>query len=357
MHALVTGGGGFLGRYIVEQLVARGDRVRSYSRNRYAELDALGVEQHRGDLQDPDSLRAACHGVDVVFHVAAVAGVWGPWRKYYGSNVDGTENVIAACRAAGVPRLVFTSSPSVVFDGQPHENADESLPYPERYLCHYPHTKALAEQAVLRANSADLATVSLRPHLIWGPRDPHLIPRIIERARSGRLRRIGDGSNRISISYVENVAHAHLLAADALRPGRPPAGEAYFINEPEPVRLWDFVAEVLQRAGAPPVTRSINAGAAYRVGAMLEAAYRVGGVSSEPPMTRFVALQLSRPHWYSIRKAERDFGYRPIIPIDEALTRMESDWLNPVEGGGTAISCESVEGAKRERGRESGAQK
>jgi nucleoside-diphosphate-sugar epimerase len=326
MHALVTGGGGFLGRYIVEQLVARGDRVRSFSRDQYPDLAALGVDQLRGDLRDAHAVRAACADVDVVFHVAAVAGVWGPWQHYYGSNTSGTEHVIAACRAAGVRRMVFTSSPSVVFDGSPHEGADESLKYPERYLCHYPHTKALAEQAVLRANDNSLATVALRPHLIWGPRDPHLIPRIIERARCGRLRRVGDGTNRISVSYVENVAQAHLLAADALQPGSTISGRAYFINEPEPVPLWDFLGEVLSRAGAPPVTRSLSAKTAYRLGATLEAVYAALRLSAEPPMTRFVALQLGQPHWYRIDAAARDFGYAPAVSMREGLDRMQAEW-------------------------------
>ncbi len=333
MHALVTGGGGFLGRYIVEQLLARGDRVRSFSRAQYPELAAMGVEQRAGDLQDLESVRSACAGVDVVFHVAALAGVWGPWRRYYGPNTVGTEHVIAGCRSAGVRRLVFTSSPSVVFDGRPHEGADESLPYAPRYLCHYPHTKALAEQAVLRANDESLSTAVLRPHLIWGPRDPHLIPRIIERARSGRLRRVGDGMNRISVSYVENVAHAHLQTADALGPDSPIAGRSYFINEPEPVRLWEFIGEVLARAGAPAISKSISARQAYRVGSALEGIYRVLRLPGEPPMTRFVARQLSQAHWYRIDAAERDFGYRPQVSIEEGLNRMQAATVRAPSGG------------------------
>jgi nucleoside-diphosphate-sugar epimerase len=325
MYALVTGGGGFLGRYIVEQLVARADRVRSYSRQRYPELSALGVDQRSGDLKDADALRAACDGIDTVFHVAAVAGVWGPWLHYYEPNTVGTQNVIEACRSAGVSRLVFTSSPSVVFDGRPHENADESLPYPPRYLCHYPHTKALAEQAALAANSAELATVCLRPHLIWGPRDPHLIPRIVERAARGRLRRVGDGSNRISVSYVENVAHAHLQACDALASGARIGGRSYFINEPDPVNLWDFLDDLLARAAIQPLTRAVSAKTAYRLGATLEAVYRLLRRSTEPPMTRFVALQLSTSHWYSVAAAQRDFGYRPLVEMQEGLNRMEAD--------------------------------
>lgn len=326
MHALVTGGGGFLGLYIVEQLVARGDKVRVLCRGRYPRLEELGVELVSGDVRDGNLIRRGCAGIDTVFHVAAVSGVWGPWEHYYGINTLGTENVIAGCRANDVPRLVYTSSPSVIYDGRDHCNANESLPYPTRYLCHYPHTKALAERAVLAANgTGGLSTVSLRPHLIWGPRDNHLIPRIIARARSGRLRRVGTGENLISISYVENAAHAHLLAGDRLTPGSPLAGQAYFINEPEPVNLWAWIEGLLDLAGLPRLRKSISPRAAFAVGAVLEAVYSLLHLSGEPPMTRFVSRQLSGSHYYDTSKATRDFGYRPIVSVSEGLRRLEPE--------------------------------
>lgn len=326
MKALVTGGGGFLGRYVVEQLVARGDSVRVFSRGRYPELDALGVETVQGDLRDVAQVRASCDGMETVFHVAGLPGVWGPWESFHEINTLGTEHVIAGCRAAGVSRLVYTSSPSVVYDGSPHENANESLTYPDSYLCHYPHSKAIAEAAVLAANGTDgLATVSLRPHLIWGPRDNHLIPRLIQRAAAGRLRRVGDGRNLISVSYVENSAHAHLLAADALTPDAPLAGQAYFINEPEPVNLWEWVDDLLIRAGLPKLKKSISANAAWRLGATLETVYGVLRLRGEPPMTRFVASQLSGSHYYDVSAARRDFGFEPMVSVEEGLRRMEPD--------------------------------
>ncbi len=326
MHALVTGGGGFLGLYIVEQLVARGDKVRVLCRGQYPRLEELGVDIVTGDVRDANLVSRCCAGIDTVFHVAAVSGVWGPWEHYYGINTLGTENVVAGCRANRVPRLVYTSSPSVIYDGRDHCNANESLPYPARYLCHYPHTKALAERAVLAANgTCGLTTVALRPHLIWGPRDNHLIPRIIARARSGRLRRVGNGKNLISISYVENAAHAHLLAADRLAPGSPPAGQAYFINEPEPVNLWAWIDGLLDLAGLPRLRKSISPRAAYAVGAVLEAVYSLLHLPGEPPMTRFVSLQLSGSHYYDTGKATRDVGYRPIVPVAEGLRRLEPE--------------------------------
>lgn len=326
MKALVTGGGGFLGLYIVEHLVARGDEVRVFCRGRYARLDELGVECIQGDVRDADAVRRACAGMDAVFHVAALPGIWGPWKRFYAINTEGTRNVIDACRRTGVPKLVYTSSPSVIYDGAAHENVDESHSYPERYLVHYPRSKALAERAILEANGSDgLSTVALRPHLIWGPRDNHLIPQLIRRAKSGRLRRVGDGTNLISMSYVENAAAAHLQAADVLSPGSAVAGQAYFINEPEPVKLWEWIDELLARAGLPPVRKAVSAKTAWRAGAVLEGIYRLFRLPGEPPMTRFLASQLSSSHYYDVSKARRDFDYRPLVSVDEGMRRIEAD--------------------------------
>lgn len=326
MKALVTGGGGFLGLYIVEQLRAVGHDVRVFSRGHYPALTALGVETQQGDLRDARAVEHACKGVDAIFHVAAVPGVWGSWETYHGINTTGTLNVISGCRRHGVQRLIYTSSPSVVFDGSDHINGDESLRYPTKWLCHYPHSKALAEQAVLAANEPHgLQTVSLRPHLIWGPRDNHLIPRLIQKARAGQLRQVGRGNNVVSISYVENAAAAHLQAEESLRNSTTAAGRAYFINEPDAVNLWDWVNLILGRAGLPPVTRRISATMAWCVGSVLETAWKIAGRKHDPPLTRFVAAQLSGSHSYSIAAAQRDFGYRPLVSVEEGLRRMQPD--------------------------------
>lgn len=323
MRMLVTGGGGFLGRYIVEQLVSRGDNVHIFSRKQYPELKKLGVKTVQGDIRDADAITKAAAGIDAVFHVAAVPGVWGAWKMFHSINTVGTENVIAACRKNSVSRLIFTSSPSVIYDGKPHENGNETLPYPpeKSYLCHYPHSKALAEKAVLAANDTNLATVALRPHLIWGPRDNHLIPRLIQRALSGRLRRVGTGENLVSISYVENAAAAHLMAADVLSPSSPVAGEAYFINEPEPVNLWNWIDELLLAAELPAVQKQISAKAAWRIGALLEKTYKLFRLSAEPPMTRFIASQLSSSHYYNTAKAKQDFNYAPLTSHSTAMEK------------------------------------
>jgi 2-alkyl-3-oxoalkanoate reductase len=322
VNALVTGGGGFLGRAVVCRLLGRGDRVRNFSRQSYDDLARLGVEQVQGDLADPAAVLRAVEGCDIVFHVAAKAGIWGRYADYYQANVAGTENVLTACLAHGVRRLVFTSSPSVVYRGRDQEGVDESEPYPERYAAHYPRTKAMAERAALGANGPELATVALRPHLIWGPGDNHLIPRILDRARTRTLRKIGALSKLVDTIYIDNAADAHLSAADRLEVGSPIAGKAYFLSQGEPVLLWEFVNRILAAAGLPPATKHIPAGVAYAAGALIELAHRVFRRPGEPRMTRFLARQLSTAHWFDISAARRDLGYEPRVSIDEGIRRL-----------------------------------
>lgn len=323
MRALVTGGGGFLGSAIVRQLLDRGDEVVSFSRGSYPELAALSAKQCRGDLGDLQALAEAARGCDIVFHVAAKAGVWGSFQEYYQANVVGTGNVLAACRLNAISRLVYTGSPSVVFNGSDVEGGNESLPYPARFEAPYPHTKALAEQAVLAANSPELATVSLRPHLIWGPADNHLVPRIVAKARAGKLRRIGRRPCLVDTVYVDNAAEAHLNAADRLAPGSPPAGKAYFISNGEPLPVWEMVNRILAAAGLPPEERSVPASLAYAAGTVCETVWMALALSGEPPMTRFVARELATAHWFDISAARRDLGYQPRVSLDEGLRRLQ----------------------------------
>jgi 2-alkyl-3-oxoalkanoate reductase len=222
-----------------------------------------------------------------------------------------------------VRRLVYTSSPSVTFDGHEQRGIDERAPYARRWLCHYPHSKALAEEEVLAANgTGDLLTCALRPHLIWGPRDNQLVPRLIDRARSGKLRRVGDGRNLIDMVYVENAAAAHLLALERLVPGSPVAGSAYFISQGEPVNCWQWIGELLALAGLPPVRRSVSLAVAWGMGAALEGAYALLRKQSEPPMTRFLAAQLGQSHYFNIERARREIGYQPRISISEGMRRL-----------------------------------
>jgi 2-alkyl-3-oxoalkanoate reductase len=322
-RALVTGAGGFLGSAIVSRLLERGLAVRGFSRGSYPALEAAGVECIQGDLRDPDAVDAACRDVDTIFHVAALAGIWGPWETYHGINTLGTRHLLDAARRHGVRRLVYTSSPSVTFAGVPQCGVDESAPYPTKWLCHYPHSKALAEVAVLAAHGRNgLATCALRPHLIWGPGDPHLIPRLIERARAGQLRRVGSGENLVDITYIDNAADAHLLAADCLAPGSPVAGRAYFISQGEPVNCWTWINQVLELAGVAPVRRAISYRAAWAIGGLLEGVGWGVGQRSEPRMTRFLACQLATSHYFDISAARRDFGYEPRISTAEGMRRL-----------------------------------
>ena len=327
MKCLVTGGGGFLGKAIVSRLLERGDHVRAIARGDYPELTDMGAECIRGDIADLESCISAVEGCDMVFHVAAKAGVWGSYESYYQSNVVGTQNIVKACQRAGVQKLVYTSTPSVIHAGGDVEGVDESLPYPEHFETHYPKTKAMAEKFVLAANSPNLATVALRPHLIWGPGDNHLVPRIVERGRTGQLRFVGDGQNLIDSIYIDNAADAHILAGDRLGPEAPCAGKAYFISQGEPVPSSQLINGILESAGVNPVTRSIHPTVAYVVGAVMEAVYSVAGIESEPKMTRFLAKQLSTAHWYDISAAKRDLGFEPTVSIREGLDRL-TQWFD-----------------------------
>jgi nucleoside-diphosphate-sugar epimerase len=326
MHYFVTGAGGFLGLYIVEQLVERGDQVRALVRSRHPRLDELGVECVRGDIRDAELVVGACRDAEAIIHAAGVAGIWGPWRHYHGINTIGTQNVIRGALEQGAGRLVYTSSPSVIFDGNDHCGIDETVPYPKRWMCHYQRSKALAEQAVLAANGQkDLRTCALRPHLIWGPRDRHLIPRLIDRARRGHLRRVGDGTNLIDMVYVENAARAHLQAADALTAGSPVCGRAYFITQGEPVNCWQWINEILELAGLPEVKRSVSLRTAWVAGTILEGVYSLLQLKSEPGMTRFLAAQLAHSHYFSIDRAQRDFGYEPEISTSVGMRRLADE--------------------------------
>ncbi len=319
MKALVTGGGGFVGEAVVRRLLARGDEVTVLNRRRYPDLEAQGAAGVALDLATSD-LEPALEGHEVVFHVAAKTGVWGRKRDFVAANVTATRRLLDAAQRAGVSRFVHTSSPSVTFDGADAEGVDEAaVGYPKHFEAHYPATKAAAERLALAAHRPGFSVCALRPHLVWGPKDPHLFPRVIDRARRGRLLRVGEGQNRVALTHVEHAADAHLKAADALGPDGAAGGKAYFITDGSPVSLWTFIDRLLFALGLEPVRRSVSAKTAYRVGALLEALWRTLPLPGEPPMTRFVARELASSHWYDITAAETDLGYRPFLDIDAAF--------------------------------------
>jgi nucleoside-diphosphate-sugar epimerase len=328
MEVLVTGGAGFLGQALCRALLAEGHAVSSFQRSHSPALEAMGVRQLRGDLADAGAVHAAFEGQDAIFHNAAKAGAWGSHASYFSANVTGTRNVLAAMRAHGIGKLVYTSTPSVAHSGRtPVEGGNETdTPYGQGFKAPYPATKLIAEEEVLAANDATLATVALRPRLIWGPGDTQLLPRLVDRARAGRLRFIGGGHNRMDTTYIDNAAQAHVDAFKVLAPGAANAGKAYFISNGEPRPVRQIVNDMLAAAGVAPVTGSVPYPVAYAAGALLEGVWTAFRLKGEPPMTRFLAEQLSTPHWYDISAAQRDFGYTPKITTAEGLQRLAAWW-------------------------------
>ncbi len=240
---------------------------------------------------------------------------------------------------------MFTSSPSVTFAGQHQSGVDESVPYPQQWLCHYPHTKALAEQAVLAAGqSGTVRTCALRPHLIWGLGDPHLFPRVIQRAVQGSLRRVGSGENRIDVVHVDAAARAHVLAVQRLMDRDDQVnGRAFFLSDGRPVPCWAWIRRILEAAEVAVPEKSISYPAAYRIGAALEWAYRMLNRKTEPPMTRFVAAQLALDHYFRIDAARQYLGYRTIQDPDAEFERCRP-WLRGV--------AQAVDRSRSERRRE-----
>jgi len=321
-RALVTGGGGFVGLYIVKLLRAADIDCVILGRNIYPEAEALGASCRQCDIRDRKSVKQTIIDVDTVFHVAALAGIWGTWNEYYQINVLGTENVIAACRENGVRNLIYTSTPSVVFNGDDIVMGDETLPYGEKILCNYQKSKIIAEKSVLANNCDSLNTCAIRPHLVWGPGDPHLIPRLLERGREGELKKVGNCKNLVDISYVENVAAAHIQAARNLESSATAAGKAYFISQGKPVNLWDWVDELFDIFEVPAIQKKVPFAIAYTVGAILELGHELFASSKEPKMTRFLAEQLAKSHCFSIENAKRDFDYEVKISTDEGMKRL-----------------------------------
>lgn len=327
MKIFITGGGGFLGTAICKKLREKGYDVVSFSRKPHQHLADIGVEHKQGSVTDLNAVVWSSNECDAIIHTAAKAGVWGSMDSFYEPNVIGTENIVSACQQHTIDRLVYTSSPSVVFNGTDMEGIDESQPYPVAFDSPYPQTKALAEQHILAANGPELATIALRPHLIWGPGDPHLVKRIVTRGNAGKLRKIGSDPKRVDTVYVDNAADAHVHALERLKPGAACAGKAYFISNGEPIPTWEIVGRILRAANAKPVTRSISVKNAMRLATVLEKIYRIFNSESEPLLTRFVVKELSTAHWFDITAAQRDLDYFPEVSIQEGLKRLKS-WFD-----------------------------
>jgi nucleoside-diphosphate-sugar epimerase len=341
MTTLVTGGGGFVGRAIVDRLLRQGERVRVVGRRRYPDLERVGVDTIQGDIADAGVLKRACSGVQTVHHTAACVELWHPPAVVRRTNVEGTSRLIDAAAEAGVQRIVFTSSASVVFGESDLEGVDESVPYPKHFTNLYAETKAAAEQMILEANGRrGLRTIAIRPHLVWGPRDTHLIPNLIARARAGSLIQVGDGRNRMDITYVDNVAEAHERAAarlgDAEVAGAEVGGRAYFIGQREPVVAWAFFGDLLRRLGYAPPARAISYGRAYAVGAACELVWKATRRRGVPPMTRFLAAQMAKSHYFDQSAARRLLGYEASVSTADGVERVVAAFRPGAAAGAVA---------------------
>ena len=324
-NVLVTGGGGFLGKAIVKKLVKKNLAVTSFSRNFYPDLENLGVLQIQGDLADKNAVAKAVRNIDSVFHVAAKPGIWGSFEDFFQANVTGTENVIFACLDNNIKQLIYTSSPSVIFDENDMENVDESASYPEKYLAPYPETKAMAEKLVKSAAKKGLTTIIIRPHLIWGPEDNHMVPGIINRAN--KLKRVGRKDDLVDTIYVDNAADAHILASQKLIENPSLSGNIYFVSQDEPVSKWEMANAFLDAAGLPPINGHVSAKTAYIAGSIFEFVYKLFRLKKEPPITRFAAKELATSHWFNISRAKKDLGYTPKVSTQEGLRRLKQWFL------------------------------
>jgi nucleoside-diphosphate-sugar epimerase len=318
MQILLTGASGFLGRTLAAQLISRGHSVRALVRTPSAELTKLGVEQKHGNIASFEDACAAAAGCDAIIHTAGCVSPFATIEQYHEANVRSTDCLLGACEMASVKRLILTSCASVVLGGDELEGADESRPYPTRWQSPYPHTKAMAEQRVLAANSASLATCVLRPHLLWGAGERHFTPSLLDLARRGKLRLFGEPDRRIDPCHVDNAAEAHVLALERLQIGSPIAGKAYFIGQGEPMTIESFLNALLRAGGFPPEQR--------RHAALAAKALATAARSSEDeptPLLNPLMLDLfSRASHFNLGAAQRDLGYTPKLSTVEGMSRL-----------------------------------
>lgn len=321
MRILVTGGGGFLGTSICRLLLQTGHQPVAFQRGQAEHIHAEGMQVFQGDICDISDVKQAAEGCEAVIHTAGKAGIWGKSGDFFRINVDGTRNVLASCRELGIAYLVHTSSPSIVHSGGDVSGADESLPIADHFPAPYPASKAEAEKRVIAANDEKLKTVALRPHLIWGPGDPHILPRLVEKSKGGSLALPGP-DKLVDTIFVENAAQAHVLALRELQQAGRCAGKPYFVTNNEPLPQGEIIRKLLAAVGVEVNIRAVPVGLARFAGAVCESAWRTLRLDSEPPVTRFSVEQLATAHWYDTSAAKEDFEYEPEISIAEGLERL-----------------------------------
>ncbi len=321
MKILLTGGTGFLGAHTAAKLLDHHHDVyllgRDFDRDatRMQILFRRGAKPLQVDLRDRPAVLDACRGMEAVIHAGALSAAWGPRAEFEAVNVDGTQSVLDGSAAAGVSRFVHISSPAVIFTGADHVEADESWPYAPVFSSHYAATKKQAEVLVNTAHGRGLPTVILRPKAIFGPGDQALLPRLLAAARAGRLRQFGSGENRVDLTYVENVAHAIMLALEA----RAAVGKTYFITNGEHVQLWPIIRRLLQSLHLQHRLQPVPIPVAMAAARMME--WQASVTGREPLLTRYSVGVLARTQTYKITAARRDLGYAPIVPVEEGINR------------------------------------
>lgn len=326
----VLGGSGFVGRALVQRLLSDGVETTVVARRICPDAESLGIRFISGDIGDVDFLKNSLAGYDTVIHLASKTGIWGDRESYHRTNVLGTRNVLDACRANNITALVYASTPAVVYQKDDLCGVNERTPYARNFLCDYAWSKAIAEKMVLDANSDALKTIALRPHLVWGPGDSNRIPRLLGQARCRQLRRVGDGHNLVDVTYIDNAVEAFVLAAKNLHGPASGAGKPYFISQGEPVNLWNWLNKFFRRLDIPIVEQSTTFRKAYLMGMLMEKTFPMMRIKREPCMTRFLAVQLAKSHWFSIENANRDLGYFPKVSTAEGINSI-LQWVSTSE--------------------------
>ncbi|ROS28236.1 NAD(P)-dependent oxidoreductase [Cellulomonas sp. PhB150] len=313
---LVTGASGMLGGAVAARLVADGWDVRTLQRR---PSGVAGAHDELGSVTDAEAVARAVTGAEAVVHLAAKVDIVGPEDEYRMINVEGTRTVLDAARAAGVARVVYVSSPSVAHTGASLVGAGAGPAEPAHARGPYARTKAAAEQLALAADQPGFRVVAVRPHVVWGPGDTQLVGRIVDRARAGRLPILGTGAPLIDTTYVDNAVDALVAALVA------PAdsyGQAYVVTNGEPRPVRELIDAICAASGVPVPRRRVPAALARAAGAGLDAAWAHLPLPGEPPLTRFVAEQLSTAHWFDQRRTREALGWEPRVSVDEGIARL-----------------------------------
>ena len=338
-RVLLTGATGFVGTALSSRLLELGAHVVCLSRTPRHSPHAR-VEWFEGDVEDPDAMDRATRNVDSVFHVGGMVGHYGDRASYLRANVLGTRNILAAARKNGVRSLVFTSTPSVIADGTPHFDVDESHPYSRRYQSPYSESKALAEQEVLRANSAGLRTIAIRPHMIWGPGPSHWVGGLRKLSRKGMLYQMGKGTNRVGMTYMDDCVAAHIAALEAVEGDRSVGGRAFFVHGGSPVLLWQWVRELTAALSLPGIRGTLPGGVMKIAAGVCDGLVVASRGSLHFPISRYLMTELTTDHYSCIDAARKYLGYQPTISVAEGISR-----LAEAERAGASVQRPSVEPA------------